>query len=912
MRKSLALILSIAMVFSMFSSLAFAADAVTAEEKYEALKTAGIFVGMEDGSAGLDQDMTRAQFARVAGLLLGLDVDAAVSVSKFQDVKANHWAAEEIHAIDAAGIMNGHGNMTFTPEADVTIEQVARVLVDALGLTVDADAEVEGASDWAQGYVKAAVAAGLISASADFQANATRELLVTSSYAAYQAIPGVNGTTFTAAATAAKKITVTFNGAVDTSKVVATLWNGTNQVNAKSTTFADDKKSVVLEFANNLPAAEYTVKVEGLTDTAQTAKVKVEAEKVTKIEFSSEKAALSRGNSKVITTGYNVTNQYGEKINNTTLSATAGKGTATPSSGTLTVTAATDFVLGEKVVLSLVHSGGTFATATVEVGSVAQVASVAITQLYNADKKELIAGTDTAFHLVLDLKDQYGSSVTSTTYLQDDIIVTVSNPTAATLVGYGSNTATYSNNLDIAGTKYVSLTVAPTARTAGTSTVMLISKSTGAKASFDIVVKEVVKVGTLTLSAPASAPASSTVNIPYTAVDQFGAVIKHPTNDMLTSSSQSAVATAGDKPTFVKDIVKDVTNLQVKLPATKGALIITIISGTQVAQLTIDVTDAKVASVISGIKDADTAILEGGTVALGTGNVVVKDQYGNDITPAWGTLVNQYRVAIETSAAAKVSTTNATLPTTLTGVDNGSSTISLKLQKNVAGTWTDVDNSSYSFTEKVVEKADITAYTAAIAGTVYQSNTTDYAKALKVTGTIADGSSVTVTNTTYNYVVDTLPTGVTYTDGKLAVNSSYTGLAGDKTEAKINVIVIIKTASGQDVKTVELVASDVAPAAATVAVNVRTGGIASKVDANIISVSKAGINALNGLTTLINDALETKDQYGVVIADSYSNYVSNFSATARNTVETVDAGDTFNVTSVSGGKTITLKVIVTE
>src|SRR5690554_1337175 len=72
MRKSLSLLLAIAMVFSMFSSLAFAADetTLTAQQKYDALAAKGIFAGLADGSAGLDQNMNRAQFARVSALIL--------------------------------------------------------------------------------------------------------------------------------------------------------------------------------------------------------------------------------------------------------------------------------------------------------------------------------------------------------------------------------------------------------------------------------------------------------------------------------------------------------------------------------------------------------------------------------------------------------------------------------------------------------------------------------------------------------------------------------------------------------------------------------------------------------------------------------------------------------------------------
>src|SRR5690606_8971220 len=130
MKKSLSLLVAIAMVFSMFATMA-SAQTLTTEDKYEALKQAGIFEGFEDGSAGLDQEMTRAQFAKV----LALTVDLGDQGSKsYSDVAASHWAAGYIAAVSDAGLMEGIGNGKFDPNGDVTIEQLAATVVRALGL----------------------------------------------------------------------------------------------------------------------------------------------------------------------------------------------------------------------------------------------------------------------------------------------------------------------------------------------------------------------------------------------------------------------------------------------------------------------------------------------------------------------------------------------------------------------------------------------------------------------------------------------------------------------------------------------------------------------------------------------------------------------------------------------------------
>ncbi|WP_168123670.1 S-layer homology domain-containing protein [Paenibacillus sp. HB172176] len=151
------------------------ADELTAQEKFNALKAKGIFSGIGDESMGLDQNMTRAQFARVAGLLDGLDVDATPSTQTFRDVAPGNWAYEEVEAAANAGLIVGNGDGTFNPSGDISVEQMSTVLVRVLRIETDDSAKVDGASDWAQKYVKAAINAGLISNGDDFTTPVVQE-----------------------------------------------------------------------------------------------------------------------------------------------------------------------------------------------------------------------------------------------------------------------------------------------------------------------------------------------------------------------------------------------------------------------------------------------------------------------------------------------------------------------------------------------------------------------------------------------------------------------------------------------------------------------------------------------------------------------------------------------------------------
>ncbi|HEY0826687.1 MAG TPA: S-layer homology domain-containing protein, partial [Bacilli bacterium] len=213
MKKSLSLILVFAMIISMFSSLAFAADEMTAQEKYDALKAKGIISGFPDGSAGLDQKMTRAQFSVLVSKIYELDTTKPATAT-FTDVAATHWGFGFVEAATKAGYFVGtsaDGKM-FSPEANVTIEQMAIVYAKALDLALDPNAVVAGTSSWSTKYVDAAIDAGLIDADASFKSAALRSDLVNTSHAVNVIVePTIALTVKSIAAVDKDNVTVTFS-----------------------------------------------------------------------------------------------------------------------------------------------------------------------------------------------------------------------------------------------------------------------------------------------------------------------------------------------------------------------------------------------------------------------------------------------------------------------------------------------------------------------------------------------------------------------------------------------------------------------------------------------------------------------------------------------------------------------------
>lgn len=183
MRKTLLLLLSLLMFMSVAYTAA-AATTVSTEQKYDALRKEGIFSGFADGSSRLYDSMSREQFATVLYKLFELP-DAPYPTS-FSDVLKNRWSFEAIRAVARAGLMYGVSATKFSPEANVTVEQLAAILVRATSYESSGVGFVTGkVSPWARGSVRIALDHGLIPQLSDYTENASRGMLVDAIYAVY-------------------------------------------------------------------------------------------------------------------------------------------------------------------------------------------------------------------------------------------------------------------------------------------------------------------------------------------------------------------------------------------------------------------------------------------------------------------------------------------------------------------------------------------------------------------------------------------------------------------------------------------------------------------------------------------------------------------------------------------------------
>lgn len=96
-----------------------------AKADVEAMYSKGIVSGFPDGTFRPGQNVTRAEFAKMIAVSLGLDTSAKAD---FADVGTNEWYTGFIGAAVKAGIVKGTSETTFEPEKYITRQDAAVML----------------------------------------------------------------------------------------------------------------------------------------------------------------------------------------------------------------------------------------------------------------------------------------------------------------------------------------------------------------------------------------------------------------------------------------------------------------------------------------------------------------------------------------------------------------------------------------------------------------------------------------------------------------------------------------------------------------------------------------------------------------------------------------------------------------
>jgi len=142
-----------------------------AKQYIEQLMKRGIVNGTSAHTFAPNQQVTRGMFVTVLGRLYGSDIRSGENAG-FTDVKPEDWFAPYVEWASRSGIVKGYDDSTFRPNAVITREQMALILVrfcDIYGYQLPETAgdsvfmDADKISSWAGDAVERARSWGLIS-----------------------------------------------------------------------------------------------------------------------------------------------------------------------------------------------------------------------------------------------------------------------------------------------------------------------------------------------------------------------------------------------------------------------------------------------------------------------------------------------------------------------------------------------------------------------------------------------------------------------------------------------------------------------------------------------------------------------------------------------------------------------------
>lgn len=263
MKKSLVVLLTLALVFTMVTP-AFAASAdLTVQQQFDALKASGVLSGDANGNMlAEDSTMNRQMLAKIACQLAGVAATPGVEIAAYaNDYKTNVWGFTEgwAQAAYTAGLMEGFtyedGTTSFDAAGTVSMGELLTVILRAMNVEIPTVA-----GPWYTGAMQAAVAQGLVPQGTSGAADATYGDLVQQTYTADAVInPVIVPTEVSVTVVDGNTIVVDFPTAVNPNatgtgmlnKANYTL-NGIGLVAGDSVTKAADNKSVTITLATAL------------------------------------------------------------------------------------------------------------------------------------------------------------------------------------------------------------------------------------------------------------------------------------------------------------------------------------------------------------------------------------------------------------------------------------------------------------------------------------------------------------------------------------------------------------------------------------------------------------------------------------------------------------------------------------
>ncbi len=133
------------------------ADDPALDEAVSILSRLDIISGGDDGLYRPGDNLTRAEFSKIATYLSGAEENAVSTGVPFVDVPTGHWATAYIGYVSNTGIISGYPDGTFAPEEKISWAQALTVTVRVLGYSGE-----DVAYRWPDGYIEKAQAIGLL------------------------------------------------------------------------------------------------------------------------------------------------------------------------------------------------------------------------------------------------------------------------------------------------------------------------------------------------------------------------------------------------------------------------------------------------------------------------------------------------------------------------------------------------------------------------------------------------------------------------------------------------------------------------------------------------------------------------------------------------------------------------------
>ena len=135
-------------------------DGVIYQESVSRLNSLGIITGYSDGTFKPEEQLSRAQFAKIAVLSIGGENVSLISNSSsvFLDVDPNHWASGYINMAARENLIMGYGDGSFRPEEPITYAQAITIILKMLNYNAE---DIGG--QWPYSYIERAGRLGLTS-----------------------------------------------------------------------------------------------------------------------------------------------------------------------------------------------------------------------------------------------------------------------------------------------------------------------------------------------------------------------------------------------------------------------------------------------------------------------------------------------------------------------------------------------------------------------------------------------------------------------------------------------------------------------------------------------------------------------------------------------------------------------------